>query len=77
MVKDATGEDSMKEALRAFESLVREESKADRLNGLVKALSGFLQLARHPQLPHVEIKPADATLALHTTGAILSYLGSH
>jgi hypothetical protein len=76
MVKEVTGKDNMKEALKAIEALIGEGPKAVQLNDLLRSFNGFLHLARHPQLPPVEIQPNDATLVLHVTGAILSYLGT-
>ncbi len=75
MVKDAVGEDSMKEALRAYEAIMGGGEKAERFNDLTRALGNFLALARHEKLPPIRIRPSDATLAVRMTGAIFSYLG--
>lgn len=75
VIKDATGEDDLKAADKAFESLIGEARKAKLLNDVVKNLADFLHLARHEQLPPIQIKPEDAQLALHLTGALLAYLG--
>jgi hypothetical protein len=75
VIKDATGEDDLKAADRAFESLIGEARKAKLLNDVAKNLADFLHLARHEQLPPIQIKPEDAQLALHLTGAFLAYLG--
>lgn len=75
VIKDVTGEDDLKEATKAFESLIGEPRKAKALNDVVKDLADFLHLARHEQLPPIQIKLEDARLALHLTGAFLAYLG--
>lgn len=76
VIKDATGEDDLKKgAAKAFESLIGEAQKAQHLNDVAYNLGQFLHLARHEQLTPIQIKPEDARLALHLTGALLAYLG--
>uniref|UniRef100_A0A832M3E1 Uncharacterized protein n=1 Tax=Oscillatoriales cyanobacterium SpSt-402 TaxID=2282168 RepID=A0A832M3E1_9CYAN len=74
-IKDTTGENDLKEASKALEFLIGEARKAEPLNEVVKNLGDFLHLARHEQFPPIPIKPEDARLALHLTGALLAYLG--
>jgi hypothetical protein len=74
MVKDALAENDMKEGLKAVETLIGTGPKAVQLNEVLKAFNRFVQLARHPQHPHVEIGRNDALFSLRTTGNVLSYI---
>lgn len=75
LIKNVADEDDMSHALEAIESLIGKGQKAESINKMVKELSDFLQIARHEKLPAIQIKPEDAELALHFTGALLAYLG--
>jgi len=75
IVQDITGDKNMKKSQQVIESMVADGEKADCLNNLIIELTKFLHLGRHEQLPSVQIRRADAQLALHMTGSLLSYLG--
>jgi hypothetical protein len=76
LVKDTSGKDDMGQAAEAMKSLISDERKANEISEIIKALAPYLHLARHEQLPDVRIKPSDAQLALHITGALLAYVRS-
>ncbi len=75
MIKDATREEDLSKAVQAFSGIIGNEQKADKFNKMVIALGNFLHLARHEQLAPVQMRQSDSLLALHLTGAMLSYLG--
>lgn len=77
MVQDVTGTSEMRKAHQTLESIIGEGKKADSLDKMIKALNNFLHLGRHEQPPPISIKRADAQLALHLTGPLLTYLGEH
>lgn len=74
MIKDATREEDLTKAAQAFAGIIGNEQKADKFNKMVIALGNFLHLARHEQLAPVQMRQTDSLLALHLTGAMLSYL---
>jgi len=75
IVQDVSGVSDMRKSREVIISLVGEGDKAKRINELAKSLSNFLHLGRHENPPNISIKRSDAELALHLTGALLSYLG--
>ena len=76
VVKDVSGHDSMDHALEVMESLVTHRVKAQKINEITVALSAFLHLARHEQLPEVAMGPSDAAFALQMSAGLLAYLAA-
>ena len=76
MVKDSIGKNNMGETSKALQALIGEKEKTKYIDSLIKDLTGLLHLARHEAFPAIQIKRADAQVALHLTGALLAYLGS-